>query len=179
MTVFLSQKWMEKQVTSLFYSAVWGRGRREVGARTRVHFVCMWAYFVQNTLDQIRDSIAGFLEPQDLEVHGNCILLGERASIKEIQHLSKMSPAIPCLWLPTALTMGVCGFETKYDFKNRCKSRNDLITVQVIWHENWCCGVSSAKMQISRWVHSCACIRICFWGNLVWCLVMLFCNTQA
>lgn len=163
-----------KQVMSLFYSAAWGKGRREEGVRTRVHFVWMWAHLVQNTMNQIRNSIVVFFKPQDHEVHGNCVLLGEGA---ERQHLSNMCPAIPWLWLPIALTMGVFGSETKYNFKNRCKSRKPLITTQAIWNKNWCCGVSSAKMQISRWVHSC--IRICFWGNLVWCLAMLFCSCKA
>lgn len=98
--------------------------------------MCMWAYFIQNTMNQIRDSIVGCFEPRDHEVHGNCILLGEGASIEERQLLSKMSTAILCPWLAAALTVGIYSSETKYDFKNSCKTRKALITIQTTWHEN-------------------------------------------
>lgn len=69
---------------------------------------------MQNSLNQIRHAAAGVLHfVQDHEVHGHSVLLREGA---QGQHLSKMSPAIPCLWLPTALTMDAYGFEVKYNF---------------------------------------------------------------
>lgn len=144
---------------SFFYSAVWGRGRREEGDRTRVHVSISCAEHHESN-QRFNSGVfwtSGSWGPWQL------YSLGRRA---ERQHLSKMSPAIPFLWLPTALTMGVYSFETKYNFRNRCKSRKALITIQAIWHANWCCGVSSAKMQILSWVHPGACIRICFWENL-------------
>lgn len=112
MTHFSCSKMNGKQVISLFSSAVClSGGRREGGARTGMHSVCTWAHLVQNSLNQIRHVTTGVLHfLQDHEVHGHSLLLREGA---QGRHLSKMSPATPCLWLPTALIMGVYGFEVK------------------------------------------------------------------
>lgn len=84
---------------------------------------------MQSSLNQIRHATAGVLHfIQDHEVHGHSLLLREGA---EGQHLSKMSPAIPFIWLPTVLTMGVYGFEVKYKTV-RSRPRKALITIQTI-----------------------------------------------
>lgn len=163
MSVFLSQKWMENKL-SFFYSAVWGKGRREEGARTRMHVSISCA-------EHHESNQVGFFEPQDHEVHGNCILLGEGT---ERQYLSKTSPVIPFLWLPTALTMGVYSSETKYNF---FKGANFWLLYRLFGMKT---GAVVWALQRCRFLGG---ALLCLHQNMLLrqfeCLVMLFCSTQA
>lgn len=145
MSVFLSQKWMENKL-SFFYSAVWGKGRREEGARTRVHVsICEHICLCRAPWIKSNSGIfwtSGSWGPWQLYSFGR--RSRETVSIKDIS-------CNPFSLVTYSLDYGCLQFWNKVQFLKRCKSRKVLITIQAIWHENWCCGVSSAKMQISRW----------------------------
>lgn len=133
-----------KQIMSLFHSAVWGKGRREEGARTRVHVSISCAEHHESN-QRFNSGIfwtSGSWGPWQLYSFGR--RSRETASIKDVS-------CNPFSLVTYTLDYECLHFWNEVQFLKRCKSRKVLITIQAIWYENWCCGVSSAKMQISRW----------------------------